>query len=77
LSLEEAELNVMGIAHLHSFLRTSSNSVDIYTTRGTFDYETDGKLVDETCRNKNAGKHEIIISSYKYDPWVYFQTKEK
>jgi hypothetical protein len=63
----------MAIAHLHNFLRTSSNSVDIYTPCGIFDYERDGKLIEESCRNKNAGN--IIISSQKCDPWVYFKSE--
>jgi hypothetical protein len=49
----KAELIVMTVAHLHNFLKSSSTSCSLYTPRGTFDTEIEGKVIEGAYRTIN------------------------
>lgn len=48
---EKASIIVLTIAHVHNFLRKSTNSRLLYTPHGTADYIVDGRIVDGSWRN--------------------------
>jgi hypothetical protein len=50
LETEKAQLVVMTIACLHSFLGRSPDSAAIYTPPGTFDYEENGRVTEGSWR---------------------------
>jgi len=43
---QKAQLIVMTVACLHSFLRRSPDRAAIYTPPGTFDYEENGRVIE-------------------------------
>jgi len=47
---EKAQLVVMTVAHLHNFLRRSTNSMNVYTPPGVFDSEIEGRFIEGSWR---------------------------
>jgi len=47
---EKAQLVVITVVCLHNFLRRSPDSAAIYTPPGTFDYEENGRVIEDSWR---------------------------
>ena len=58
---EKAQLVAMTIACLPNFLRRSPDSAAIYTPPGTFDYEENGRVIEDSWR---AMSNENVTSLF-------------
>jgi len=58
---EEAQLVAMTIACSHNFLRRSPDLAAIYTPPGTFDYEENSRVIEDSWR---AMSNENMISLF-------------
>nr|CAI5822037.1 unnamed protein product [Callosobruchus analis]CAI5837591.1 unnamed protein product [Callosobruchus analis]CAI5840774.1 unnamed protein product [Callosobruchus analis] len=60
LSPDRAKTIVLTAIYLHNFLRQSTSSRNIYTPRGTFDSEENGKFIAGTWRQECTSTESLL-----------------